>query len=168
MQSPHPRPVLWYAATGAWTNEAMMWALEHVCLCRCEHVCVFTHVWIHTCVHVWRCVCSFIWGGMYRCTSFVSWEVEGLSVEEGKASKCYCGHRLCVPWPLQKVNWSRGCLGRGIRSDTVLRICWKSASRGLMLALLPKLDSNSHGRLFAKPFIHVTLFHPNRWVHGTC
>lgn len=103
---------------------------------------------------------------MYRCTSFVSWEVEGLSVEEGKASKCYCGHRLCVPWPLQKVNWSRGCLGRGIRSDTVLRICWKSASRGLMLALLPKLDSNSHGRLFAKPFIHVTLFHPHSNLTG--
>lgn len=37
-------------------------------------------------------------------------------------------------WPLQKVIWSRSCLGG--KSDTLLRTCWESASRALVLALL--------------------------------
>lgn len=73
--------------------------------------------------------------GVYRCTSFDSWEVEGRSVE-GEASKCYCGHRLCFCEFCLKITWSRGCLGRGARPDTLLRMCQESASRGLMLALL--------------------------------
>lgn len=97
-----------------------MWALEHMCLCRCEHMCVCLHMYEYILVLMSEGVCALLYG--------VGCIDEGLSVEEGKASKCYCGHRLYVPWPLQKVTWPGGCLGRGVRSDTVLRI--QSASRG--------------------------------------
>lgn len=54
--------------------------------------------------------------------------------------------------------------------DTLLRMCWESAPRGLMLPTTPipavagrgtKLHSNHNGRLSAKPFMCSSSFHPH-------
>lgn len=39
-----------------------MWALEHMCLCRCEHMCVCLHMYEYILVFISEGVCALLYG----------------------------------------------------------------------------------------------------------
>ena len=111
------------------------------------------------CSCVCECVCRFVLLYVRGIQVHRFWFLGSGGAVRGRRGS-YCGCR------------SRGCLDRAGRSDTLLRMCWESASGG---ALTPRpavagrrawLCSSNNCRSSTKPVMCLPSFHPHSKPKG--